>query len=286
MMDSRSSIESEEGIGSQLLASTKAEHSAPSKRRLRPASFWLDVLPWTLCAVLFGLNIFNITRPAKCYWHENELEIARKELLPNHVRTRFTGGLRYNSSKALIRQIEPGQPDYVGFPSPEIDAAWHRLISTTDVYLTDNEMRENLRNEGTFSDLPEGDRLYTDPFSGLYQAVPSVFHDLHCLNKIRRAIYIDHYPEDLNDIYWPHIQHCLDTIRQSLMCTGDLTPIPEAFTPYKPDGSLEPIFQVFHSCRDYEAIQKWAKTRDALDDNVWRSNAERLKPGSTKSGHA
>ncbi|KAJ5509054.1 hypothetical protein N7527_011197 [Penicillium freii] len=76
----------------------------------------------------------------------------------------------------------------------------------------------------------------------------------------------------------PHVQHCIDTIRQSLICTADMTPIPEAYTPYKPNGSLEPIFQIEHTCRDFAAIQKWAKGRDALDEEVWRKNAKRLKP--------
>jgi hypothetical protein len=76
-----------------------------------------------------------------------------------------------------------------------------------------------------------------------------------------------------------YIEHCIDTIRQSIMCTSDLTPIPEAYTDFKPNGHLEPIFQIEHTCRDYSAIQKWAKGRDALDGAIWRKNAERLKPG-------
>jgi hypothetical protein len=58
-----------------------------------------------------------------------------------------------------------------------------------------------------------------------------------------------------------------------------MTPIPEAYTEFKPDGHLEPIFQIEHTCRDFDAIQRWAKGRDALDERVWRDNAERLKPG-------
>jgi hypothetical protein len=37
--------------------------------------------------------------------------------------------------------------------------------------MTEKEVRENINNGGTFADLPDGDRLYTDPFTGLYQAV-------------------------------------------------------------------------------------------------------------------
>lgn len=150
----------------------------------------------------------------------------------------------------------------------------------TDIFLTATEIQEIIANGGTFANLPNiDDVLYTDPYSGLYQAVPTVFHDLHCLDKIRRGIYLDFYPQDDTEIFWPHIEHCLDTIRQSIMCHADMTPIPEAYTEFKPDGHLEPIFQIEHTCRDFEAIQRWAKGRDALDERVWRDNAERLKPG-------
>jgi len=40
----------------------------------------------------------------------------------------------------------------------------------SDVFLTGAEMLENVDSGGTFADL-EDDRVYTDPFSGLYQAV-------------------------------------------------------------------------------------------------------------------
>ena len=44
-------------------------------------------------------------------------------------------------------------------------------LTATDIFLTESEMLENVKNGGTFADLPEEDRPYTDPFSGLYQAV-------------------------------------------------------------------------------------------------------------------
>jgi hypothetical protein len=41
----------------------------------------------------------------------------------------FTGSLRYNATtKEIYREIDLSQPQYVGSPSPEIDAAWDRLL--------------------------------------------------------------------------------------------------------------------------------------------------------------
>lgn len=44
--------------------------------------------------------------------------------------TKFTGGLTYNETKQLHRQIDPNLPDYAGFPTTEIDLAWKKLISS------------------------------------------------------------------------------------------------------------------------------------------------------------
>jgi hypothetical protein len=58
------------------------------------------------------------------------IEIAKKEIHAHWKQTKFTGGLRYNESKQLYRQIEAGMPDYAGIPTPEVDSAWHELISS------------------------------------------------------------------------------------------------------------------------------------------------------------
>src|SRR5689334_23086014 len=73
---------------------------------------------------------------------------------------------------------------------------------------------------------------------------PDVFHSLHCLNAIRNELHPtlynisnEHNPWFqthqriailVNDPTWmtKHIEHCLDRIRQVVMCHGDLTPSP------------------------------------------------------------
>lgn len=61
----------------------------------------------------------------------SQTEIAKREIPATLKQIRFTGGLRYNESKQLYREIEPGMPDYTGLPTPEVDAAWHKLVSST-----------------------------------------------------------------------------------------------------------------------------------------------------------
>jgi len=68
-------------------------------------------------------------------------------------------------------------------------------------------------------------------------------HSLHCINAIRKALYPEYYSvhdkhplaEALQSI---HIDHCLDQLRQTIQCAGDLTPVP--LRPYgeEPDINL------------------------------------------------
>ncbi|KAI0518510.1 hypothetical protein F5B22DRAFT_644815 [Xylaria bambusicola] len=81
----------------------------------------------------------------------------------------------------------------------------------------------------------------------------SVFHQLHCLNAIRRAYWaaIDGIP--ISHVSRPaHVRHCIDYLRQSLMCHADT--------------NLEPVikdlggvtgFGSEHKCRDFEKVKEW-----------------------------
>ncbi|KAK2011971.1 hypothetical protein LZ32DRAFT_320239 [Colletotrichum eremochloae] len=52
-----------------------------------------------------------------------------------------------------------------------------------------------------------------------------VFHQLHCLDMIRRYTYPEFYPVDKfrtrKEFMRDHIEHCIDMLRQALMCFGD-----------------------------------------------------------------
>lgn len=40
----------------------------------------------------------------------------------------FTAALKFNASHLLYRPIDLTKPQYVGVPTPELDAAWEDLI--------------------------------------------------------------------------------------------------------------------------------------------------------------
>lgn len=55
--------------------------------------------------------------------------------------------------------------------------------------------------------------------------------------------------------------HCIDYIRQALMCHGDVTPIPLYWKEYDESGAptrYETNWEVTHTCRNWDVLYKWA----------------------------
>lgn len=55
-------------------------------------------------------------------------ETVGKEIPATTKRVRFTAGLVYDENRELVRTHHPDQPEFVGTPTPEVDAAWDDLM--------------------------------------------------------------------------------------------------------------------------------------------------------------
>jgi hypothetical protein len=112
--------------------------------------------------------------------------------------------------------------------------------------------------------------LYRNPIAKQTYMQLDVFHSLHCLNYIRKNLHADYYeqhPTHIDDPMtrippsWPkvHLEHCLDHIRQSIQCFGDLSPGP--FFEWR-GLDLTIATGQLHTCRDLEQISKWQDERN------------------------
>lgn len=58
-----------------------------------------------------------------------------------------------------------------------------------------------------------------------------------------------------------HVTHCLDILRQQLMCVVDVGVLGQIW--YQPEEEQNPIpfvdFNTKHKCRDFEAVREWAE---------------------------
>jgi hypothetical protein len=186
-----------------------------------------------------------------------------------YERKRYTGDLVYDSVSRRVLRMHDSEVQYVGEPSPQIDQAWDDLVRFEFPFLYGDEIPAGFE---------EGNR-YSDQH---FHFEPDFFHNLHCLNMLRMEISRALYPnaaygrvteEDRNatmELFGPgwrvnHLEHCIDRIRQALMCHGDLTPS----YMYRYEGLKIPLFHTPERlCRKWEPIREWVNQRKMRDDSV------------------
>lgn len=111
-------------------------------------------------------------------------------------------------------------------PNPADEAVWDDWEQTIVVPVTASGIRELGKDLSTAAKLE-------DDVWGLgddaYAAVLDVFHQIHCLNQLRKFAYADYYhmkianadPEALTT-HEVHTNHCVDILLQAIQCSGNL----------------------------------------------------------------
>lgn len=74
-----------------------------------------------------------------------------------------------------------------------------------------------------------------------------------------------HAPKDykLNLNFMSKIGHCLDILRQQLMCKADVSILGHVWIR---DYGIYPDFNTKHRCKNFEAIRDWARDRQLRED--------------------
>ncbi|KAH8799356.1 hypothetical protein F5884DRAFT_869229 [Xylogone sp. PMI_703] len=165
----------------------------------------------------------------------------------------FSGGIELNGEGNFV--ADQNGHEYVGRPSPAVDQAWGKLMDGLNLDLNKNEV--DLANS-----------TFQWPESGLYFSGLDVYHSLHCLNRLRQALYPDYYKKVFNNPTDPsrvhHIGHCINQIRQALQCHADLTPMEWLL-----DGSKIILkTDTPHTCRNFDRIHAWATSHSTRFDTI------------------
>ncbi|RAL11827.1 oxidase ustYa family protein [Aspergillus homomorphus CBS 101889] len=147
-----------------------------------------------------------------------------------------------------------------GPPRPELERAWHDLLQHDNIHVPISYLKE--KNLST---------VYTkDHTEGIISL--SVFHSLHCLKKIKHMLhketYYAHHDKTAMTREWKHADHCVEYIRESLMCQPDLSLVTfrwindTAQHPSAPGAFYPTNFDVdVHRCADWGALDRWAGRR-------------------------
>ncbi|KAI6710416.1 hypothetical protein JHW43_007063 [Diplocarpon mali] len=165
------------------------------------------------------------------------------------------GAVKYEIKQFDLPPVPEGP--FVG-KGPEVDAAWDYITNSIgDTMVSRDEMIQMKLD-------PDGALEITDPATGKrgFRVAVEVFHQLHCLDLLRQSNYKAYYKPLGGDTAAPkhdlegHMDHCIDALRQFVMCQGDVNIFAFRF-PFG-DGDPWPDYTTPRVCRNYENIRKWA----------------------------
>ncbi|KID72767.1 Cyclochlorotine biosynthesis protein O [Metarhizium brunneum] len=151
---------------------------------------------------------------------------------------------------------------YRGPPTLELQKTWDDLWGVRGIGVGRDDLQKlNKTDVGQYIEIRG-----SDPDNPTYGAAIEALHQLHCLNVIRQYTWPlemydkswgNLYPSDFEDTATArvHVDHCIETLRLSLMCYADVTPA--LLTYDKEAGGRRTDFNTHHKCRNFEKIMDY-----------------------------
>ncbi|KAL7909509.1 hypothetical protein GGI35DRAFT_385220 [Trichoderma velutinum] len=141
---------------------------------------------------------------------------------------------------------------------------WKGLFPEGDgiIALTDDEVRD--------MGLVHSARAFHDASKSIY--LVAGFHQLHCLTQLRSLIIKLHLDPafSITDPTYYHTMHCVDVVRQQILCHADGTLI------YKRPQDKYPGDGGIRTCNNFDALTKWTKEHAYVsfpeDENLFPSH--------------
>ncbi|OGM42375.1 hypothetical protein ABOM_008390 [Aspergillus bombycis] len=139
---------------------------------------------------------------------------------------------------------------YSGTNESEVSDLWHNGIPWESGIIAINKQEANELG------LPESQSFPWDVTKGIY--ILNVHHILHCIRNLYISIeeYRDNRPQSVT---YPHILHCLDSIRVETMCAGDDT---LRYIPLNDVSGFKPGDGQKRMCRDWRQMQSFVEKHD------------------------
>lgn len=232
-----------------------------------PKSRFLHLWPWLSHGVLLSITFVFLTLWARAPSIDDVVLFS-----PANEAVESIGIVKFNGTIGATSI-------YSGSPSPELDAAWNNIgVDARSVRMTlDQLLRAGEKPSPAMA-------IYPDEYGGGYMVTIEAIHMLHCTDMIRRASWGAHYRaadyaiHDSPEAYRTHLDHCIEILRQDIMCRGDATMLTYDWV----EGLQNPVpdFNVLHQCRNFEKILDWVDEHRVI---VSTSDMVRLDDTDRKS---
>ncbi|KAG6363874.1 hypothetical protein INS49_008977 [Diaporthe citri] len=212
----------------------------------------LGVIGAFFSGVIFTLVMIDIKSN---YYGMGQYEtgVREEKLLPADSiqleQVRFKSAIDFEENGREFLVTDPADKAYVGATTKGIDHAWEEMLWGRYFSISESEAKSLWGDD--YKD-------YRDHHRSGYTGGFDMFHQLHCLNQIRQALHRDVYPA--LPIHGPtHTEHCIDHLRQSIMCWGSTAVIPLKY--FEGYHSEYVKTDAVHTCRKFEPIRQYVSDR-------------------------
>lgn len=204
---------------------------------------------------LLSQGVLNLTLIWLCAWLFVSRHLAGQTVNTQFLYSPAQDALEYET-RVFHESFGKDISIYQQPPSPEVDKAWDELYNF-GVTKIPKSIASNLVNK-TYR-IPGDEEHYVIELD--------VFHELHCLNMLRKALYPEYYPPikvfaspTENHLFGVmHRGHCIESIRQSLMCSVDISPIVWQWVDRVQEVRV--VGNIIHTCRSFDKVRDWALKR-------------------------
>jgi len=133
--------------------------------------------------------------------------------------------------------------------------------------VTEDDIRRSRKTDEWFNSTVRFDPEH----GGGYMGTLEMFHQLHCVNMLRMNLRPSRYHTILEwntteAIFTKHLDHCIDILRQVVMCSADTSLL--TFHWVEGNPFPYPDFSTWHRCRSPDAVLAWALERQPSMDKL------------------
>ncbi|KAF2962758.1 hypothetical protein GQX73_g10816 [Xylaria multiplex] len=162
-----------------------------------------------------------------------------------YITTRFNGSLWHDTP-------------FKGPPTPAVEEAWHSIMQYGMIAVSGSDYEKVNHPVRTAVQFPP-------EAGGGYVATTVGTHQLHCLHYIWQDHHRDYFPDiqrkarEVPELYERHYEHCVDYIRQSIMCQFDTGLVTYDWVLQHQNPT--PNSNAMHKCVNWNAVQKWLQQK-------------------------